>query len=112
MPNSFEYLEGERFQKLAMYSLEFFEDILDFEERDYLFSGIKLDVQNLLNFLPDIASFNLLRKSTTYSVNSREQMRSGILLEHILDWKVALAKNIVTILYDLQVNQGKSQPID
>jgi hypothetical protein len=39
-------------------------------------------------------------------------MRSGILLEHILDWKVALAKNIVTILYDLQVNQGKSQPTD
>jgi hypothetical protein len=67
MPNSFEYLEGERFQKLAMYSLEFFEDILDFEERDYLFSGIKLEVQNLLNYLPDIASFNLLQINNLFS---------------------------------------------
>jgi hypothetical protein len=42
MPNSFEYLEGERFRRLALFTLDYFKDLTDLEEKDYMFSGMDI----------------------------------------------------------------------
>lgn len=112
MPNSFEYLEGERFQKLVTYTLGYFKEILQFQEADYLFSGVKLDQQTLLDCLSEKESQTPKKTLGVPRTTKSQQFQSGIILEHILDWKSILARKIVTIMCDVQSCIQQSQQMN